>query len=596
MRLLGLSPGLAMALLAAVAAAIVALYLLKPPPRRVTVASNLIWERVLGRKRRDSERWRWWLSLALSLAIGLAIAFAIAKPEAQRSAGAGRQWVVVVDNAPTMGALQSDSRTRLEHARDRAREILQRGGSAGRYLVADTMGTVVTPQFEDHRRAIEVLEGIAVGNDGAPRFPAPAELAKSTEDASIVFVTDGVAGVQVPAAARTVSVFEPVDNVGITAFEVRGVPGDARRFEAFVAATNAGDQPIRATVVIAGAGHAALERTLDIPARDVVTLTLPVSDFTGGPLQASVRSANDGFDVDDSAWAFLPLTQVARVALVTGGNRALEQALRLDPRVALSVITPKQYGTRTGFDAYVFDRFAPAVPPAAPALLFRPAGASWLPAVRAVRESPSVESWLEDHPVLDNVSLRDADIQRAATFATDVEGTTVLARDADGGALLVAAVRSPRWVASGFAVEDSNFAAQASFPMFVANSLAWLLDEPPAIGRGLGTVSVPLERARVLTPEGNPTDTRFVPGATLFRAEAPGVYSAEGATGRLRVLVNLLDPAITDVNATRLAATSPDAPTASLAFAGPEPWIALLLAAVALMLVEWWTYHRRLSV
>jgi hypothetical protein len=582
-------------LLAVVTAAIVALYLLKPPPRRVSVPSNLIWERVLRRKRRDTERWRWWLSLAMSLAIGLAIALAIARPEPAASGAIARRSVIVIDNAPTMGALRSDARPRLEHARDAAREIIERGGSGERYLVADTMGAIVTPGFEDRRRALAVLEEVAVEAGGAARFPSAA-LAQVGPGAEIVFITDGVARLEPPARARTVSVFEPVDNVGITAFEVRGLPGDPRRFEAFIAATNAGGSPVRATVSIAGAGRAALARTLDIPARDVATLTLPVSGFAGGPLRASVRSDNDGFDADDSAWAFLPLSRVARVALVTGGNRALEQALRLDPRIALSVLGPKQYATRAGFEAYVFDRFAPPVAPAAPALLFRPAGVAWLPAAGAARESPSVESWLEDHPVLDGVALRDIDIRRAATFAAGGDGAAVLARDAGGGALLIASTRAPRWIASGFAIEDSNFAGQASFPMFVANALGWLLDEPPAVARGLGTVSVPVERARVLSAEGVAMDTRFVPGATLFRAGTPGVYTVEGLAGRSRVLVNVLDPEVTDVNATRLAASESTAPPAARGLAAPEPWIALLFAAVLLMLAEWWTYHRRLSV
>lgn len=353
---------------------------------------------------------------------------------------------------------------------------------------------------------------------------------------------------------------------------------------------------MQAVVTLAGAGHEPIEQTLSVAARDVATASVPVAGFSGGPLRASVHTDDDGFDADDVAWAFLPLTKVARVALVTTGNAALEQALRLDGRIALTVLAPKQFAARAGFDAYVFDRYAPPVPPAAPALLFRPPAVPWLPAVRAVREAPSVDAWLADHPVLDNVSLRDADIRRSATFAADAPGTLVLARDAGGAALVVAATTMPRWIATGFALEDTNFAAQASFPMFVANASAWLLDEPPALARAPGTVSVPLDRARILTPEGTPTDTRFVPGATLFRADTPGVYAAEGAGGRLRVLVNRLDPAVTDINATRLAAPPPETADAPAFLARREPWMVLLLVAIALMLAEWWTYHRRITV
>jgi hypothetical protein len=87
-----------------------------------------------------------------------------------------------------------------------------------------------------------------------------------------------------------------------------------------------------------------------------------------------------------------------------------------------------------------------------------------------------------------------------------------------------------------------------------------------------------------------------VPGATLFRVEAPGVYTAEGVAGRSRVIANLLEPAITDVNATRLEPAPPAELSMSRAVSRPEPWVALLLAALALMLVEWWTYHRRWTV
>lgn len=596
MSLLGLSPPLAALLLIAVAAIVVGLYLLKPAPRRIVIASILIWERVLHRKRRDAERWRWWLSLLLSLLIALLVALAVTRPDTGQGGAGGHRTAIVVDNSPSMRALRADGRTRLEQAVEEARRLIAAGGAAGRTQVVDTMGTLGAPAFEDRRRALAELDRIGPEARGKPRFPEAVRASVAAGAARIVFITDGVAALDVPGDAEIVSVFEPVPNVGITAFDVRALSGDPRRFEALVAVTNAGAAPQRVAVAIAGAGRAPVERTLDVKARGTETLTVTLPDFVGGPVRASVRTDGDAFALDDEAFAFLPLAKVARVALVTPGNRVLEQALRLDPRVVLTVLTPKQYATRAGFDAYVFDRFAPPAAPAAPVLLIRPSPQAWLPAIGAMRTAPQVESWLDGHPVLDNVSLRDVQIERSATF--EANGTSVLglARDTGGASVIVASATPPRWIASGFAIEDSNFAGQASFPMFVVNALAWLLDEPPALARPLGLTSVPLARARVVGPGGYQKDTRFVPDATLFEADVPGVYAAEGEAGRFRVVANVLDPAVTNVNVSRIAPQPTGAADAVTPSGAPEPWIALLLVAIALMLFEWWTYHRRITV
>jgi hypothetical protein len=495
-----------------------------------------------------------------------------------------------------MGTLRGDGRTRLEHAVEEAQRMIDAAGAAGRTRVVDTMGALGAPAFEDRRRARAELDRIASDVRGKPRFPETARADAASGAARVLFITDGVAPVDVPEQVQVLSVFEPVPNVGITAFDVRALPGDPRRHEALVAVTNAGAAASSVKVTIAGSAKAPIERSVDVKPGQTATASVALPDFAGGPVRASIRSDGDSFAADDEAYAFLPVVKVAKVALVTPGNRALEQALRLDPRVALTVLTPRQYATRAGFDAYVFDRFAPPAPPAAPALLVRPPKQAWLPAMGATRAPPMVESWLDGHPALDNVSLRDVQIERAETFETNGTSVVGLARDAAGAALIVAYAAPPRWIATGFAIDDSNFAGQASFPMFVVNALAWVLDDPPAIARSLGLVSVPIAQARVMGPGGYPKDTRFVPEATLFDADVPGVYAAEGESGRLRVVANVMDAALTAVNASRLPPQRASATMVVASSNSPEPWTVLLLVAILLMLGEWWTYHRRVTV
>jgi hypothetical protein len=153
-------------------------------------------------------------------------------------------------------------------------------------------------------------------------------------------------------------------------------------------------------------------------------------------------------------------------------------------------------------------------------------------------------------------------------------------------------------VATGFAVEDTNFAAQASFPVFLANSMQWLTEENPVRAEGVGLVRAPLAGARASGMSAGSVATRPVPGATLLSVPAPDFVTLEAPGERLRMLVNVLDPAVTDINASDLS-PGPDsaarAATAQTPAAVPAWWW-VALAALLLLLAEWFAFHRRWTV
>ena len=64
----------------------------------------------------------------------------------------------------------------------------------------------------------------------------------------------------------------------------------------------------------------------------------------------------------------------------------------------------------------------------------------------------------------------------------------------------------------------------------------------------------------------------------------------------MRVAVNVLDPLVTAVNRSALARVPAAQPATNAAVLLPTPWLAFLMMAVLLLLFEWWTYNRRLTV
>ena len=596
MRFLTLAPAAALALLAAVAAAVILLYWLKPTPRRLTVSSTLIWRRVLRERKRAPDRLRWWISLLLALLIALSVALALTSPEVASISGNAQRIVLVVDNSTTLAALTSDGKTRWDHAIQRARELLGSGGAGSRYLVADTQRLIASPYFEEREAALGTLGRLRVVAGSEPAFPGVVPAGDT--DVRTVFVTDGVAALSPPPGVETVSVFQAADNAGITAFEVRALPGDPRRFQAFVEVLNGSLGAKQVELHVAGAGGQPLIRALDMAGGAQTSETFDVSGFEGGPLRASLTMQYDALPVDDVAYSFLPPHKLIRVGLVTAGNPFLERSLRLLPRAQLSVMTPERFHARaqSGVDAWVFDRYAPSQQPGAPALLFRPSRADWLPAQRGDLGETAVSGWIRGHPVTDSLSLRDVLADHALAIRSGA-GVTIIASDLHGRPLILASASGQRWVEVAFALGDSNLPLQAGFPVLLSNVLNWMTGEPLAQQSGLGLVQVPVTGAKVFDLQGQKVATRDVPGATLIEAEQPGLYIAVAPDRRVHVAANITDPAVTAINASSLA----ERPVAPIPQAGAprwaaNPWFALLLIAALLLVLEWWSYNRRLTV
>jgi hypothetical protein len=568
--------------LACVAATIWLLHLLKPRARRQVVASALLWRRVLGVRPRQAARWRWWLSLALALGIGLSLALALVRPDALAPGAGGTPLVVVVDNSPSMAARTRDGRTRWQHALAGARTLLEASREA---MLLDTMGFARVSGFVARDTALAELERLPVASYGRPQLP-PAALAR---DSALHLFTDGVGLDAFPPEASVHSVFEPADNVALTAFEARALLQDPTRYQAFAQVHNASPGRKRVRVLIRGGDTFSLTQDLDVAAGELVDLTFDVSAFERGVLGAAVAAPDDAFPLDDLAYAVVAPHSARRVLLVTAGNPRLADALRALPGTQLTVVEPSRYATEERYDAYVFDRF---VPPAAPraALLFASAASG-----RAT--NPTVDGWDTQHPLTAGIAWSELRLRRAAPSAT--AGVGLVWSDATPPRALIAASDNgtARAVRVGFGLDDSNFALHSGFPVFLGKALAWLTQDAPVLTRAPGQVEVPLHDARVMDGAGRPVPVLRSATGTVFEAPRPDVYTASGSAGSVQVAVNVLDPRHAQINRSVLAAGG----DARLLAAGAvRRWLAqssavLLALAAALLLVEWAAFARRVT-
>ena len=594
---------LALPLYQAVLALVVALglvtllYWLKPPPRTVVVPSSVVWDRVLRESHPSPDRLRWWLSLLLAALIAAAVVGAVVPLRPAGPGGAMSKLIVVLDDSPTMATRTTDGATRWDHAVAKARRLIEARPARARIWLTDTMRRVVTPAFQNREDALAQLENVRVSHG----FPAPVPLPEQPGGIETVVITDGVSIGPVPPQARLESVFEAVENAGITAFEVRALPADSRRYLAYVEVANASGTEKRIELAIVGVGDKRVSRVVPIAAGGMRSEMIDISDFDSGPVRASIAMPGDGLAADDVAYSILPVRRVLRVALVTSGNPFLEKSLQAQPRVKMTVVTPARYVDDWGYDAAVFDRFAPKVRPHIPALLFRPSRADWLPSPQKEIANLSATAWNAAHPLLENISLFDLSVERASVVNLKdrtKHPESVLASAPGGVPLIIAHGEGVRWVSFSFGLEESNFALHAGFPLFLSNALNWMFDEQAVIVRGLGSIEVPVPEARVIAADGKELPSQSIAGASVFEVDAPGLFTAVSAHQRLRVAANLFDRRITDVNKSGLAQFKPgaDAPIGAVQSILFDPSFALLLAAALLLLFEWWSWNRRMTV
>ena len=596
-----LSPLLVGAILVATLAVVVLLYLLRPPSRRRFVSSNLIWQRVLEAYRRVSDRWRWWLSLLIASLVCASIVLAVVRPGTEAGAAGKGKVVLVVDNAPTMATITSSGKQRFEVAKERAYKLIQDLSPAMQVMVVDTQRRLTTPEFDSPKQAIETVQALQLGQSFRPIVPSA--IASIPAERRYV-VTDGVLLGAPPPQFVTISVLEAAENLGITAFDFDNVPGNSAQREAFVEVFNAGNQPVSAEVVISGLGKDRISRKVSVPAHGYTGQTFNISAFPGGPIRAALTATGDAYPDDDVAYGYLSSRRSVHVALVTNsGGSYLVKSLSEQPRVRLKVESPRRYMDQvaTGSaqaDIYVFDRFAPKQPPPGPALLIGAEAANWLPARAGEASYPEIATANLRHPVLRDISLRDLYIEHGNYLkAPQDDASSVLLRASDNRVLAIAHDGLPRWVLVGFDVANSNFGLLPAFPVFLGNSINWLADEPEILRAQPGVIPIPFQKARVVAMDGSDLPVVNVDKRSFFDATQPGLYTAIGKDRPIRIAVNLLERRISDVN--RSAVPTATAETAAVEDSSDLPLglsALLLILAAALLCVEWFAYHRRVTV
>jgi hypothetical protein len=199
------------------------------------------------------------------------------------------------------------------------------------------------------------------------------------------------------------------------------------------------------------------------------------------------------------------------------------------------------------------------------------------------------------------VTLKDLNISRASRFK--LEPGDVAVASSLHEPILVARERAGRkQVAFGFDLRRSDLPMRVAFPVLVVNALDWFAGADTGLMASYSTaqpwrlVAPPgATELAVRGPDGRTTRVPVRDGRATFTATHVGYYDV----GSQLVAANLTSPAESRIAPRReltIGGQPVRAPEAGQVGVRRALWSYLVIAALLLSLIEWWTYNRRVTV
>ncbi|HJL16559.1 MAG TPA: VWA domain-containing protein [Sandaracinaceae bacterium LLY-WYZ-13_1] len=631
MELTGLTLTEVLTVLGGFAAAVVVLYLLKLRRRQIQVPFVHLWQQVLAERQttRLFSVLKRLLSLLVALAVVAALAFAMGDPRYAGAVDEGQTTVVLVDASASMQATDVEP-SRLEEARARVEELVAGLGGNDRMLVAQMDASTVplsplSGQTRLLREGLEELEPTDVAADLSRGLRFAADVLRGQPDPRVVIVSDGVleSGGEAEARAREAGLtvrWMPIGeggrNVAITAFSVRRYPLDKSRSQVLVELWNPTDEDEAVELSLLGDGQPIELQRLRVAAGERLRRFFQNVSGADRTLEARITLADGSRDdqpADDRAYARLPERRRARVQAVTDGNLYLSAALLLDEYLDVVEVPPSAYPAEGRFDVTIFDSWVPPTPPDTHAIYLHPVppeGARAPFEVTGEIERPFFDDIEHEHPIVQFTALRDVNV--ATSLEVELrDDDRVIAGDR-GAPLIVAGTRNDhRMVALLFDVRRSDLPLRVAWPLLLLNSIDWFVQEDAGYLSSYETgetwhVPAPADvtTATLVTPGGEERTVPVVDGRAVCTGLRAGFYTlrtegAEGAPEEDVFAANLgpsREAVIDPVETLEVAGRAAEPPSIGRAGVRTEIWMVLVLAVLGVVLVEWFTYHRRITV
>lgn len=449
---------------------------------------------------------------------------------------------------------------------------------------------------------------------------------------------------------------EKTNNLGIATLNSSRDEDDPSKLLAFARALNFRNKEVEVTMqldlLVDGELKSVFERTVRIPARQVNSFqeagkdektiqespgegafTFEIKDVEDRPntvLHARLKDISDDLPLDNEAWLVVGVIRKARVLIVGPQNPVLTAFFEDDAVTAVANLTrlgPADLAkdayrgpARNGdFDLVIFDRCAPEKEEDMPRgnTFFIGQAPPQIPADNIQKiNGPQVRGWMGKHPVMRFlVALQEIGIDEAFRVK-DLPPRTPRLLEGDQNTVLIFSLTRDTFVDLVMAFPlisdknewNTNWPLHASMPLFLRNVLYALGN----ISDGASEETVQPGQVKTLRPDEAVSEIQVIdPEGKTERLErgsrADFNYGHTNRVGIYRVVwdkewrrsfaVNLLDADESNIEPrSRFAVGSVEVQAGKDRGQPRELWKWLVLAALGLLLAEWYIYNKRIFV
>jgi Ca-activated chloride channel homolog len=596
-------------------AIIIFFYLLKLKRKRRVVPSVFLWQRALEEIEANApfKKLRRSLLLLLQLVALFALVFAVARPLIQMRSLASGSTVIIIDSTASMSARDEGTRSRLERAKELARDMIAGLGGNDRAAVIEsssrlTVRSGLTADQAALAAGINDIQETDAAGSLSDAVRLAEQIARTERDAGIVVISDGASprlasdlGSASEAARhvalRFVRVGRRAANVGIVAMNSRPASSNARQ-ELFASIANFSDREQSFAVELRLDGKLADARRVSLPANERAGLVFDGLPSAGGLAELRLN-LDDDLASDNLAYAYLADARRPRIAVISDNPFLLQAIAANDSLDARKVSLDAPLAT---FDCLITDGAIAAnvIDSNRPLLAINPSDVAgwWQAAGKA--ERPEITSVDRGHPVNSYLSYADVHIESVTRREASPWLRPIVSAASD--ALISAGERSERRIVMiGFDLAESDLPLKVEFPILLANAVGWLAGgDAPASERTVRTgqplvIRTTEASAAIRLPDGDEQRVAARDGAIAFADTLrAGLYQVNNGPPFAASLLSESesDTAPREAIKTRTGEISGQVETFKTE---REAWRWLALAALAVLSFEWWVYHRRIA-
>ena len=591
---------------------VVLFYLLKRKRIVKLISSTLLWQKFLADTQANAPfqklRHNWLLLLQILLL--LLVILALSRPFFSGNSTASTLRVIILDASASMQSTD-ETPSRFEKARAEALKWVAGLRDQDKMLVLQSAANTEVKQSPTSskaalRRAIESCQVTDSPTHLIEALKLAETLTRDQRDSEIHLFSDGAASDLSEFENKNLRVVyhrvgERANNLGITTLDIRQNPEDKSQRALYTSVVNFSDSAQTTQLELLFENQILDARSITLQPGETSPQVFLASQNRDGVFTVRI-DAKDDLAADNQASIVSLLPQPAKVLLVSHGNRFLEKALRSVPNLDLSTAQDST-DSAAGFDLVVLDDLTPTVWPKPNFLAIHIANTNWFDSFSKA-ESPAIVDWKNTHPLLRYVNFDN--VQISETLAVKTPSWAAALVDAQQTPLIIAGELGHQkiiWI--GFDTLQSTWPLRISFPIFIANAVEWLNPASAKSSQLMLHAGEPLRfgfsqlltNADVTLPDGTKKSVGVGNGREFVFGETAkqGTYHLRAGTNEVAFCVNVLD-----------AAESNTKPRAELQFgkfnkvsatrverANLELWRWIAAIGLAVLMFEWWYYHRR---